>query len=213
MIFRHSIIVFVTLLIGGIVNFGSISIFSRLLSPLEYGAFSLATATVALVIAFLFQWILHGFMRFIPQKSAENNKIYLTNFLTILASVSVGVLLLVAVFYALNQIIGQVSLRSISVWVWVLVPAIAIFETIFNVMSHYTRLVRENIYLFALATICRSFLYIGLGYFLIQAGYSYIGLLIALMLSFLLPSIILWFCNADRRTLSSKDVQLSLIHI
>lgn len=210
MIIRNTFIIFAALLVSGLVNFGSISVFSRLLSPVEYGTFALATASSALSIAFLFQWVLHGFIRFLPQRDADNNKRYMTNFMLILAVMSVGFLALAVLGYTVNTGMGNIF-TSLPLSIWILVPAAAIGETAFNAISHYTRLVREHIRLFAVATICRSILYIGLGYFLVEAGYSYIGLLFALVLSFFIPGLYLWGTDPDSRRLVKGDVKRDIV--
>ncbi len=194
------------LLISGILNFGAISIFSRLLSPAEYGAMALALASSALSIAFLYQWVMHSFIRFLPQKSADENKLYLANFAAILAIVSISFIGLALVAYGLNAGLGHIF-SSLPIWIWILVPAAAISETLFTVISHYTRLVRENIRLYAIATILRSFIYIGIGYALVKAGYGFYGVLTGVVLSFLLPGLFLVLGDSDWRRMSKEHVK------
>jgi O-antigen/teichoic acid export membrane protein len=209
-VIRNTFIIFVALLVSGLVNFGSISVFSRLLSPAEYGTFALATAASALSIAFLFQWVLHSFIRFLPQRNIDDNKRYMTNFMVLLAVMSVGFLALAVLGYTVNAGMGNMF-TSLPLAVWILVPAAAIGETAFTAISHYTRLVREHIRLFAVATICRSLLYIGLGYYLVEAGYSYTGLLLALVLSFFVPGLYLWATDPDSRRLVKGDVRRDIV--
>lgn len=210
MVIRNTFMIFAALLVSGLVNFGSISVFSRLLNPTEYGTFALATASSALAIAFLFQWVLHSFIRFLPQRNADDNKRYMINFMAILAVMSFGFMALAALSYTLNSAMGNMF-PSLPLAVWFLVPAAAIGETAFNVISHYTRLVREHIRLFAIATICRSLLYIGVGYYLVESGYSYTGLLFALVLSFFIPGLYLWATDPDSRRLVRGDIKRDVV--
>jgi O-antigen/teichoic acid export membrane protein len=210
MVLKNSLVIFVALLISGVLNFGSISIFSRLLSPAEYGTYALTVASSALSIAFLFQWVLHSFIRFLPQKLEDDNKTYLSNFMMILGVLSLGFLTIAIAAYGVNEGLGNI-LTGLPVWIWLLVPCAAICETAFNAISHYTRLVKEHIKLYAVATIARSILYIGLGYTLIEAGYSYTGLLSALVLSFFLPALILWTSAGDFKKLSREDLKRDIV--
>ena len=210
MAIRNSIIIFVALLVGGLLNFGAISVFSRLLNPAEYGTFALAMASSALAIAFLYQWAMHSFMRFLPQKDQEGNKLYLANFTAILALISVAFISLSLAAYEISRMLG-IGPMSLSVWIWILVPAAAILETFFTVASHYTRLVRERIRLFAIATILRSAIYIAAGFYLVQAGLSFYGLLIAVVLSFLIPCLFLIATDKDWRRLSFTEVRGAVV--
>jgi O-antigen/teichoic acid export membrane protein len=94
--------------------------------------------------------------------------------------------------------------------IWLIVPAIAILESVYNMISHYIRVVREHMWLYAAATVARSVLYIGIGYFMVSAGYSYIGLLLALLLSFLIPSLFLIFKEKDIRSFSKKNLKKNI---
>ncbi len=134
----------------------------------------------------------------------------MTNFMMILGVMSLGFLAVAVLGYTLNAGMGNMF-TSLPLAVWILVPAAAIGETAFNTISHYTRLVREHTRLFAGATICRSLLYIGLGYYLIEAGYSYIGLLTALVLSFVIPGLYLWATDPDSRKLARGDVKRDIV--
>lgn len=67
MLLRHSILYIIARGIPGILNFLSISIFTRLLYPDEYGRYTLVLAVVSFVNVVLFQWLRLSLVRFLPK--------------------------------------------------------------------------------------------------------------------------------------------------
>lgn len=63
---RHSAIYLLARGLPGIVNFLAIAIYTRLLSPDEYGRYALVVAGVGLANTVLFQWLCLSVLRFLP---------------------------------------------------------------------------------------------------------------------------------------------------
>jgi len=63
---RHSAVYLLARGLPGIVNFLAIAVYTRLLSPEEYGRYALAVAGVGLASVVLFQWICLSVLRFLP---------------------------------------------------------------------------------------------------------------------------------------------------
>src|SRR3954454_9976326 len=55
--------------VPGVVAFLAIPLFSRLLTPAEYGRYALVVATAALVNSLVFQWTRLSLVRFLPAQA------------------------------------------------------------------------------------------------------------------------------------------------
>lgn len=101
MLLRHSLIYVVARGIPGVLNFLSISIYTRLLFPDEYGRYTLLLAVVSFLNVVLFQWLRLALLRFLP-KYENNPQVLLSTILTTFAvlGLAVGVAgLLIACLY------------------------------------------------------------------------------------------------------------------
>ena len=66
MLLRHSALYLLARGVPGIVNFLSVAIYTRVLSPDEYGRYALAIAGVGLFNVIFFQWLRLSLLRFLP---------------------------------------------------------------------------------------------------------------------------------------------------
>ncbi len=67
MLVRHSLIYALARGVPGIVNFLAITVYTRMLSPDQYGQYALVIAAVGLIDSVLFQWLRLGLLRFLPR--------------------------------------------------------------------------------------------------------------------------------------------------
>jgi len=65
-LFRHSAQYLVARGLSGLINLGAFALFTRLLSPEEYGRYALVIAGVGLVHLIVFSWLKLGLLRFLP---------------------------------------------------------------------------------------------------------------------------------------------------
>jgi len=63
---RHSVIYLLGRGLAGVLSFLTIPIYTRLLSPYDYGRYTLVVAGVNLFNVVLFQWIRIALLRFLP---------------------------------------------------------------------------------------------------------------------------------------------------
>ncbi len=81
MLARHSLAYLLVRGLPGLVNFLALAIYTRLVSPEEYGHYALILATVSLLNSLIFQWLRLGLLRFLPVYQQENREGALTSVL------------------------------------------------------------------------------------------------------------------------------------
>lgn len=94
---RHSAIYLLARGLPGVINFLAIALYTRLLSPDEYGRYALVVAGVGLVNVVCFQWLSLSVLRFLPAHRTPE---------TLLASVK-------AMYYLLASFITTIALISV----------------------------------------------------------------------------------------------------
>ena len=104
MLVRHSFIYALARGVPGIVNFLAIMIYTRMMTPGEYGQYALVIAAVGLIDSVLFQWIRLGLLRFLPHYSKHPQVLLSTLFLAFLSVVAFTSLLgIVGYFFWTGQ--------------------------------------------------------------------------------------------------------------
>ncbi len=88
MLLRHSFFYALARGIPGIVNFLAIAIYTRMMTPGEYGAYALVIAAVGLFDSVLFQWLRLGLLRFLPHYSKSPHVLLSTLFLAFLVVIA-----------------------------------------------------------------------------------------------------------------------------
>lgn len=73
MLFRHGFHYLLARGVPGVLNFLAIAVYTRLLDPDEYGAYTLTIAAVSAADALLLQWLRLALLRFLPKAEAEGN--------------------------------------------------------------------------------------------------------------------------------------------
>lgn len=109
MLLRHSAIYFLAQGIPGIINLLALALYSRLLSPDEYGKYALVIAGAGLTGAFLFLWLHLGLLRFLSAYP-DRRHVFLSTILT-----SFMILALVAVSSGVGVwlFVGDAELRTL----------------------------------------------------------------------------------------------------
>jgi O-antigen/teichoic acid export membrane protein len=87
MLLRHSASYLLARILPGLVNFVALALYTRLLTPDEYGRYALVIAGVALFNVFFFQWIRVSLLRFLPAH-LENPSALLTTILAAFAAIA-----------------------------------------------------------------------------------------------------------------------------
>ena len=80
MLVRHSLSYFLVRVVSGAINFLAILVYTRLISPADYGQYALVVAGVGLFNAVCFQWLRLSLLRFFPQYLDNPQKLLSTTF-------------------------------------------------------------------------------------------------------------------------------------
>ena len=197
------IFIFTALVFSGVINFLSISIYSRLLTPHEYGHYSVVISSLALAYCFMFFWLINSFTRFSASGKKTISKIQIGSFYNItliLCIACVMIIYLLSIFWIKLDISNQF---------WICIFCALNFEAFFNLFSVHVRFINNSPKIFFFAVIFRSILAIALGWYFVVLGYGYEGVIAAVALSFFICVLFLLFagkiythislCSFDRK--------------
>lgn len=180
MLVRHSFFYLLARGLPGVVSFLAIALFTRLISPEQYGYYTVVVAGAGLASAVLFQWLRLGLLRFLPA--------YLDRREQFLATVSAGYLLL-SVGATLPGVLlilfwPEPALRRLIVFGLVILWAQPWYEL--NLELARSQLAPAR---YGLIMLSRSLLVLAIGGLLAYLGWGAAGLLMGMFLGFLLPSV------------------------
>jgi O-antigen/teichoic acid export membrane protein len=162
--------------IAGALGILSYVIFSRLVSPGDYGQYNIVVVTSSAFSAFFFSWISVSINR-IFQDPGKDQESYVSSIISAIVKISLLVLLL--------QILASMILKSyvsLSVAVWC--PIITISSALFDI-SCALSMARHQVLEYGIKTIVRGTLVLGVGGVAAWYGAGAVGLLIASSLAFL----------------------------
>lgn len=77
--FKHTFIYFLSKGVPGIINFVAIALYTRLLSPSEYGEYALVIAAVTFVNTTLFHWLRLGLLRYNPKYEGNQKAMFISS--------------------------------------------------------------------------------------------------------------------------------------
>lgn len=161
--------------VPGIVNFLAVIVFTRLLSPSEYGFYALIIAGVTVSNAVMFQWLRVSLARFYHHKSVSEASLLACMFWAFLVTASL-VGLVAAVYcgvgyYWLGNPIGWVPIAVALLW----------GQAWFELCLELAR-ARLKPKAYGAMTFVRALGFLGLGVALVLAGLNAYGLLFALLI-------------------------------
>ncbi len=182
MLVGHSLVYALARGVPGIVNFLAIAVYTRLLVPDEYGAYSLALASVALADSFLFHWLRLGLLRFLPADGPSRSG-FLASVRTVFLLASAGLLVLVLL---LSPLLGRWLPPGLLLASVFLLVTQGFFELNLEVVRSGLTPARYGL----LATV-RSVLSLGFGALLAWLGYGAAGLVGGIALGMLLSLLLL----------------------
>ncbi len=183
MLLRHGFQYLLARGVPGVLNFLAIAIYTRLLSPEQYGAYTLTIATVSAVDALLLHWLRLALLRFLPRANKDASGT-LPTILRIYLLISLGVsVVAVAVGWL---IIDDPLTRQLIVLGAGLFVVQATFEL--TVERERSELSPRR---YGLYSGIKSVVALGVGAGLAAAGLGAVGLLIGLTAALILPLITL----------------------
>lgn len=188
MIIRHSFLYLLARGLPGLVNFAALALYTRLLSPNEYGQYSLAIATVSFLQMLLFGWLNLGILRFLPRFANQREMFFPTILAAYggIAATGLGLCLL-AWLFAPDPTVAQLALAG-----GLLLVAWAFFEL--NLQLQNSQL---NPYRYGGMMLGKTLLALAIGGWLAWAGWGAEGILWGLLIGNLLP--VLLFCRDEWR--------------
>jgi O-antigen/teichoic acid export membrane protein len=181
---KHSLIYFLGRSVPGIINFIAIAIYTRLLSPEEYGVYALAFSTVLLMNTIIYQWIRMSLLRLLPAVKNDRERNELSASLGIGFILSSFVALLTAlVFFYLFQ--DNTTYQNIVFPALLLLWLYGLFEI---ALEYYRSKLKPKKYVvsFNFKTIIALVLGVVLAYF----GFGPTGLIFSLLIAIFLTTIL-----------------------
>jgi len=180
MLFRHSSIYILAKIIPAIMAFVALSLYTHLLSPDEYGTYTLIFTGTVLLHNVLFNWLPAGTLRFWSNKSFDNN-----TFISTLASSYIKI----SIFLFVIVLVGVLSFwnKPEAAWVssaFLFLMALALFTITQNLFT--AKIVPEY---YAYLSISYSILALTLGAILAYLGFGAIGVISGIAFGYLIPSL------------------------
>ena len=179
MLIKHSIVYLFARGIPGVINFFALALYTRLLSPEEYGHYALVIAGVGLANAVLFQWLRLGLLRLLPAHKEKREAFLSTLLVGFWALVGVtGLLGGVALLIVPDPVVrGLLPLGVGLLWVQ------AWFEL--NLTLVQSQLSPKR---YGFLVIAKAVLSLALGGLLAYSGFGAVGLLGSVIFGTLLPA-------------------------
>ena len=183
MLLKNSIIYGLAKTIPAVVAFAALSLYTHLLSPEEYGLYTLLLTGTAFIHNVLFAWLPAGTLRFWTNKDHDE-----TTFLTTIAFSYLYLLMAMLVI----SILGVIYYfgKDEALWIisaFVLLLALALFTITQNLFS--AKILPLN---YAYLTIGYSILSISIGGLLAYFGFGPIGVIMGVALGTLLPALFMF---------------------
>ncbi len=180
MLVKHSLFYLIARGLPGLINLLALALYTRLLSPEDYGRYALVVVGAGLVGAILFQWLQLGLLRFLAAKQNDRQIFLSTIWSGFLVVVGVGC----CITLIAASIIADASLRVLVV----LGLMLLVFQAFFDMNQELERSLfshlRYGSYALARATLSLSF-----GGLLTWQGWGAEGLLIGMIAGNFFPLI------------------------
>ncbi|AFV10518.1 polysaccharide biosynthesis protein [Thermacetogenium phaeum DSM 12270] len=181
MLIKNTLLYLVARGVPGIINFLAIAIYTRLLSPEEFGKYTLVIAWVSLCNVVLFQWLRQGLFRFLPAHLNKNRPSLLTTILTAFIGLSlfVGIINFILIIF-----LPENGLRILLAVGFILLISEAWHELNLTFLSTKLEPLRYGI-----MSLSKAVIALLVGWYLASKGYGAFGLLYGLIIGLLIPTI------------------------
>lgn len=205
MLFKNSIIYGGLSLLRGVLGFLIIAVYTRLLSPADYGDYAVIIAIVGFTDAFAFMWIRHAVLRHITHQKADGDAAYFSNALLLYAGAGA---LCLAAFFALWQAgaFGSGAHAQAYRLLGLLIAAEA-FSNLAIVMAR----IRLQHRLYGALNLLKSALTLVLGAALILAGFGAAGAVWGFLAAALLACAIGFAATPDFRKINPAAINAGIL--
>ncbi len=165
--------------VPALINFASLTIYTRLLTPFEYGRYALVMACVASANAIGFQWIRSGARRYLPDSA---RRVHVLRSLPVVYSGLFGAAGVVALLVAM----ASPHLALVAGLALLLLGSQAWFE-----LNQEIAIAGLRPLTFGLAALAKAVLALGVTLILVRAGWGGNGVVIGLAVGFAVPALAL----------------------
>ncbi|WP_044338413.1 MULTISPECIES: oligosaccharide flippase family protein [Rossellomorea] len=131
--FKHTFIYFLSKGVPGIINFVAIALYTRLLSPSEYGEYALVIAAVTFVNTTLFHWLRLGLLRYNPKYEGNQKAMFISSITATFISMTV-----LTVFLGTGAFIVYTPFHSMAL-LWFLGIGLLTMQSMFDLFTEYLR--------------------------------------------------------------------------
>ncbi|MCA1060806.1 oligosaccharide flippase family protein [Rossellomorea aquimaris] len=133
MMFKHTLIYFLSKGVPGIINFVAIALYTRLLSPEEYGEYALVIAAVTFVNTTLFHWLRLGLLRYNPKFEGNQKTMFISSVTATFISMSI-----LTIFLGTGAFVVYTPAHSLAL-LWFLGIGLLTMQSIFDLFTEYLR--------------------------------------------------------------------------
>jgi len=164
---------FISKAVPGVINFSAIALYTRILTPHDYGIYSIALITSSFLALVFFQWVQLSLLRFYTENAHQKDEFIRTIFYCFLIS-AIPLLFAAPVIY--------IFVPSLNSWtLLVLIFALALSQAWFDLMSEIARINLKPMRYGAMAFM-RSVLSLSVGGLIAVMGGHYYGPLSGLLM-------------------------------
>lgn len=199
MIARQYFIYLIAKGVPGLLNFLGLFLFTRLLSPEEYGNYILVMTVAVFMNAIVFQWLKLGILRYYPVYELKSEE-----FLSTLVTVYVVICSVLIFIGAIACIpFNRIEKCYLIIFGTLILCSRALFEA--NLEFHRIKLEAKN---YGYLIITRSAIGLIIGIILVNYGLGGEGLLLGILVSYLIPTLILIVQRRSQYQLSKINKEI-----
>lgn len=180
MLVKNSLIYGATAALSGLFAFLVIAVYTRMLSPGEYGHYSVAVAIITFTDAFVFLWVRQSILRHVKPRHHKDDAAYLANAFLLYSGLAAACILLAPVAMKLWSLHDP----STPSFLYIL-GLLSAAEAASNLVILLARVrLRHNA--FFILTVLKPGLTLGLGVILVKMGYGVAGALYGMLASLII---------------------------
>lgn len=180
MLFKHTFIYLLAKAIPGIMAFIALSLYTHLLSPEEYGLYTLIFTAAMFASNVIFFWLPAGTLRFWAKQ--EFSKI---NFISTLTNTYLGIYLVLILIVLLTAFF----LWGTDNYIWIVCTLILTIATSIYTLSQYLMSAQIHPIKYAKLSISYSILAVLFGYIAARMGFGAVGIILGISAGFVVPTL------------------------
>ncbi|ANC78613.1 hypothetical protein ABE65_018145 [Fictibacillus phosphorivorans] len=183
MLLKHTFIYFLSRGLPGLVNFAAIALYTRLLSPSEYGKYALVLSAVGFASTGIFHWLRLGLLRFAPKYTEQENLFLSSISAAFLSLVGFSLLLFTGPFFYFARTDEWQAL-------WLIGLGLLLVQNLFDMATEYLRSKLSSL-LYGIITLVKTVLSLGISFLLIKWGLEASSILWGLIIGMIVPLVYL----------------------